>query len=162
MLQELVVMVKAAEKVMMGGEDESRPTFGHLIILMRDVDGKVDEVEKLVLGREDTKNLKLKQKKDPMERNMIREGLKDAFESIAFHTMPAPHPRISGNACTAPRYALPAALCALASAASSSGDSLAVSDKDNNTYKQGYRFATAGPWETNVSHQHQAHETVFK
>lgn len=96
MLEELVVMVKAAEKVMMGGEDESKPTFGHLIILMRDVDGKVAEVEELVLGQENTRKLKHDQKKDPLARNAIREGLEDAFQSITFHTMPSPHPRISG------------------------------------------------------------------
>ncbi len=102
MLQELVVMVKAAEKVLMESEDKSRPTFGHLIILMRDVDGKVAEVEELVLGHENTRNLKHEQKKDPMERNAIREGLVDAFESITFHTMPSPHRKISGNVCFTP------------------------------------------------------------
>ena len=81
---------------MMGGEDESKPTFGHLIILMRDVDGKVAEVEELVLGQENTRKLKHDQKKDPLARNAIREGLEDAFQSITFHTMPSPHPRISG------------------------------------------------------------------
>lgn len=103
-------MVKAADKVLRedkegddGDQDdeangEDKPSFGHLIILIRDVEGKVKEIENLVLGKEQTRHLKHTDKVQAGERNMIREGLEASFESITFHTMPIPHPDIAGGA----------------------------------------------------------------
>lgn len=95
MLQELLVMIKAAEKVMAGDRD-AEPTFGDLIILMRDV-GDAAGIEKIVLGEERTRGLKYKEKKDMDERNVIRRGLKEAFRSISIHVMPSPHRAIEGG-----------------------------------------------------------------
>lgn len=92
-LQKLVVMIRAAEKVM----DRQEPTFGHLVLLVRDVKGKAAEIEALVMDDEDTGGLSLGERKDAHERNIIREGLRDAFKSITVHTMHRPHPDISGE-----------------------------------------------------------------
>lgn len=109
MLDELVVMVEAAEKVLRedkeGGDGDQNgeangketPSFGHLIILTRDIEGKAKEIEDFVLGMEQTQGLKHKEKLKAGERNLIREGLESAFESITFHTMPCPHPDIAGR-----------------------------------------------------------------
>ena len=94
-LQRLVVMIKAAEKVM-DRNNEEESTFGHLVLLMRDVKGKVAEIEALVMDDEDTIGLTHDERKDAEERNTIRQGLKDAFKSITVHTMHRPHPEISG------------------------------------------------------------------
>lgn len=103
MLTDLVLMIHAAEMVVKDddgdeaeSDDEGRPTFGHLVILVRDVEGKAAEIEDLVLGKERTRGLKLNEKTEVGERNMIRDDLKAAFESITFHTMPSPHPDITG------------------------------------------------------------------
>lgn len=96
-LQRLVVMIKAAEKVM-AREEGDEPTFGHLILLMRDVKkGKAPEIEALVMGDEDTSGLEHDDKKDARERNIIRHGLRDAFKSIIVQTMHRPHEDISGT-----------------------------------------------------------------
>lgn len=109
MLNELVVMTKAADKVLRedkeGGHGdqngeangEETPSFGHLIILLRDVQGKAEEIEDLVLGKEQTRGLKHDEKLEAGRRNIIREGLESAFESITFHTMPRPHLKIAGR-----------------------------------------------------------------
>lgn len=94
MLQELKVMIYAAEKVT--GRKEGGNKFDHLIILLRDVDGREADIEELVLGIEDTDHLDLELQKDPTGRNSIRKALKFAFESIVVHAMPSPHPRIAG------------------------------------------------------------------
>ena len=108
MLTDLVLMIKAAEKVLTGDSNddhddedgetdgEGNPTFGHLIILLRDVEGKAEEIEHLVLRKEATRRLKHDEKLDAGERNTIRDGLRNAFESITVHTMPLPHPNIAG------------------------------------------------------------------
>eukprot|EP00752_Nemacystus_decipiens_P015572 g13895.t1 len=93
MLQELVLMIKAAEKVLPGDRD-AEPAFGHLIILMRDVDMDAASIEEIVLKKERTRGLKHVEKKNMEERNLIREGLNEAFSSIAVHTMPSPHHEI--------------------------------------------------------------------
>lgn len=94
-LQKLVVMIKAAEKVM-DRQDEGESTFGHLVLLVRDVKGRAAEIEALVMDDEDTRGLSVAEGKDAHERNTIREGLRNAFKSIAVHTMHRPHPEISG------------------------------------------------------------------
>ena len=94
MLQELKVMIYAAERVT--GRREGGTKFGHLIILLRDVDGRAAEIEELLFGVEDTDHVPLDQQKAPSERNSIRRAVKFAFESIVVHTMPSPHPRIAG------------------------------------------------------------------
>lgn len=96
MLQDLLGMVKAAEKVMPGDRD-TEPTFGDLIILMRDVERDAAGIENIVLGEERTRGLKYEEKKDMEERNLIRRGLKEAFRSIAVHIMPSPHRKIEGE-----------------------------------------------------------------
>lgn len=109
MLDDLVVMVHAADKVLRedkegdhgdqsGANGEDNPSFGHLIILIRDVEGKAKEIEDHVLGKEQTRSLKHKQRVKAGGRNVIREGLEASFESITFHTMPIPHPDIAGAA----------------------------------------------------------------
>lgn len=95
-LQKLVVMIRAAETVM-DRQDEGESTFGHLVLLVRDVKGKVAEIEALVMDDEDTGGQSLEEKKDANERNIIRQGLRDAFKSITIHTMHCPHPEISGE-----------------------------------------------------------------
>lgn len=99
MLNDLVLMINAAEKVTKEdhNHDEGKPTFGHLIILVRDVDGKAMDIKDLVLGEEATKGRTHKERVEMNERNMIRGALKAAFESITFHTMPLPHPDILGE-----------------------------------------------------------------
>lgn len=109
MLNELVVMIKAAEKVLREDQEgghgdqngeangEETPSFGHLIILIRDVEGQAKEIEDLVLGMEQTRGLKHEEKLEAGQRNLIREGLESAFESITFHTMPPPHLDIAGR-----------------------------------------------------------------
>lgn len=92
-LQKLVVMVKAARKVMGRDDEEGTPVFGHLILLMRDVKGKAAAIEALVLDDEETGGLT----NDAKERNTIRQGLKEAFKSIVVCTMHRPHPRIGGE-----------------------------------------------------------------
>lgn len=88
-------MIKAAEKVM--AHEEGGPTFGHLVLLMRDVKGKATEIEELVMDDEDVSDLaEHDDKKDAKERNIIRRGLKDAFKSITVRTMQRPHADISG------------------------------------------------------------------
>lgn len=69
-LQQLVVMLNAAEKVT--PEDEHEGTFGHLIFVFRDVTGKAAGIEALVLGEEDTGKLKLAEQRYVSERNRIR------------------------------------------------------------------------------------------
>lgn len=93
-LQQLVVMLNAAEKVAPGNEHER--TFGHLILVFRDVTGKAAEIEALVLGEEDTGTYPAGQI-HISGRNRIRQGLKAAFKSVAIHTMPNPHPNIGGD-----------------------------------------------------------------
>lgn len=93
MLQELVMMIKAAEKVV-NQEGRRAHAFGHLIILMRDVTGKAEEIKAFVMGEEDTEDLSFEAAKDGDERNLIRKGLKKAFQSITVHTMPSPHANI--------------------------------------------------------------------
>ncbi|CBN77626.1 GBP1, guanylate-binding protein [Ectocarpus siliculosus] len=97
MLQDLLVMVKAAEKVV-NGEGKREHAFGHLIILLRDVTGRAAETEAFVMGIEDTEDLSFEAAKDGAERNLIRTTLKKAFESITFHTMPSPHANIERGA----------------------------------------------------------------
>ena len=105
MLNDLILMIKAAEKVVQEEDSEGnvrskgngKPTFGHLIILMRDVDGKATEIEELVLGAEQTADLRFSEEGEAEHRNRIRRNLKAAFESITFHTMPIPHPDITGK-----------------------------------------------------------------
>ena len=92
-LQKLVVMVKAARKVMGGNDEKGAPVFGHLILLMRDVKGKAAEIQALVLDDEETDDLT----NGASERNKIRQGLKEAFGSVVVCTVQRPHPRIGGD-----------------------------------------------------------------
>lgn len=89
-------MIKAGKKVI-GREDEAEPAFGHLVLLMRDVKGKAEEVKALVMDDEDAGGLKFDEAKDVLERNRIRNGLRAAFKSITVHTMNRPHPEIGGD-----------------------------------------------------------------
>lgn len=89
-------MLNAAERVTPAEEHEER-TFGHLILVFRDVTGKAAGIEALVLGEEGTEKLKFTEQKHVSERNRIRQGLKAAFKSVAVHTMPNPHPNIGGD-----------------------------------------------------------------
>ncbi|CAM9938236.1 unnamed protein product [Ectocarpus fasciculatus] len=93
MLQELLVMVKAAGKVV-NSEGKREHAFGHLIILLRDVTDRAAETEAFVMGIEDTEDVTFEAAKDGIERNLIRTTLKKAFKSITFHTMPSPHANI--------------------------------------------------------------------
>lgn len=95
-LQRLVMMVQAGEKVMERG-DEGEPTFGHLILVVRDVKGQAAQIEALVMKDEHTGNLACKDGKEVLERNEIRKGLRKAFKSITVHTMHRPHPDIEGD-----------------------------------------------------------------
>ena len=105
-LQQLVVMLNAAEKIIT--EDEHERTFGHLILVFRDVTGKAAGIEALVLGEEGTGKLKFAEQRHVSERNRIRQGIKEAFKSITVHTMPNPHPSIGGDVFT--MHAAPRAL----------------------------------------------------
>lgn len=95
-LKRLAVMMNAAEKVT-GHEDGGTTTFGHLVLLVRDVNGKAADIEGLVLGDEDAGDLPSGQEKNVTERNRIRQGLKKSFKSIIVHSMPRPHPEIDGD-----------------------------------------------------------------
>lgn len=94
-LQRLVVMIKAGEKVMARERGES--AFGHLILLVRDVKGKAAEIEELGMDDEDTCDLKEDEENDANERNRIRQGLKTAFQSITIKTLHGPHADMSGT-----------------------------------------------------------------
>ncbi|CAM9142734.1 unnamed protein product [Ectocarpus sp. 8 AP-2014] len=100
MLEELEVMVQAADKVSTQNNKGERD-FGHLIILMRDVGGaemsesdRAEEVRKLVLDNEQAGagRTKLADRRAMDERNTIRDGLREGFASITIHAMPRPHP----------------------------------------------------------------------
>lgn len=95
MLQELVLMIKAAEKVVNNGEDNA--TFGHLIILVRDVTEKAEEIKALVMGYEDMSGLKWDDERAVCDRNRIRKKIQEVFESVHVHTMPSPHPHIASE-----------------------------------------------------------------
>lgn len=95
-LQRLVLMIKAGEKVAKR-QNDGGPTFGHLILLMRDVKKSAADIKALIMNDEDAGELKLEEAKDIMERNKIRKGLRAAFKSIDVHTMHRPHAEISGQ-----------------------------------------------------------------
>lgn len=95
MLQELVLMVKAAEKVV--NERKHVAAFGHLVILVRDVADKAEEIKAVVMGNEDTADLEWDAETAAFDRNRIRKRLKEVFKSIDVHTMPSPHPRIASE-----------------------------------------------------------------
>ncbi len=85
-LQRLAVMTNAAEKVKRH-EDEGATTFGHLVLLIRDISGKAGDIEVQLLRDEESAT----------ERNKIRRGLKKAFKSITVHSLPRPHEEIDGD-----------------------------------------------------------------
>ncbi|CAN0238010.1 unnamed protein product, partial [Ectocarpus sp. 4 AP-2014] len=96
MLEELEVMVQAADKVTTDNNQGQRH-FGHLIILVRDVGGaeRAEEVKRLVLDNEEAGpgRTRLAQRRAQDERNIIRDGLREGFASITVHAMPRPHPQ---------------------------------------------------------------------
>lgn len=100
MLEELEVMVQAADKVS-AENNKGQRDFGHLIVLVRDVGGseRAEEVKRLVLDNEEaeTGRTKLAQRRALDERNSIRDGLREGFASITFHAMPRPHPQCGGE-----------------------------------------------------------------
>ncbi|CAM9694172.1 unnamed protein product [Scytosiphon promiscuus] len=96
-LQQLVLMVKAGEKVAKRG-DGPEPKFGHLVLLMRDVKMSAVDIKALIMNEEDEGDFSLKEAVSIMDRNIIRKGLKAAFKSIDVITMPSPHVDISDGA----------------------------------------------------------------
>lgn len=105
MLEELEVMVQAADKVSAHNNKGERD-FGHLIILMRDVGGvemsesdRAEDVRRLVLDNEQAGagRTKLADRRAMDERNTIRDGLREGFASITIHAMPRPHPDCGGD-----------------------------------------------------------------
>lgn len=100
MLEELEVMVQAADKVTTENNQGQRD-FGHLIILVRDVGGpeRAEEVKRLVLDNEEAGpgRTRLAQRRAQDERNTIRDGLREGFASITVHAMPRPHPQCGGE-----------------------------------------------------------------
>jgi len=100
MLEELEVMVQAADKVS-AENNQSRRDFGHLIILVRDVGGseRAEEIKRLVLDNEEAMagKTKLAQRRALDERNSIRDGLREGFASITVHALPRPHPDCGGD-----------------------------------------------------------------
>ncbi|CAN0363637.1 unnamed protein product [Pylaiella littoralis] len=97
MLQDLLLMVKAAEKVVDKGKYVA--AFGHLIILVRDVAEKAKEIKELVMGYEDmAAGLSWNDEAAVSDRNRIRKRLQEVFESIDVHTMPSPHADIAQGA----------------------------------------------------------------
>ena len=100
MLEELEVMVQAADKVTTDNNQGQRH-FGHLIILVRDVGGRerAEEVKRLVLDNEEAGpgRTRLPERRARDERNIIRDGLREGFASITVHAMPRPHPQCGGE-----------------------------------------------------------------
>lgn len=92
MLEELLVMVMATDKVLPG-----EATFGHLIILMRDVERGAGDIENILMEEESTEGYTYMEKKQKDERNLIRKGLKAAFRSITVQLLPCPHHAIDGE-----------------------------------------------------------------
>ncbi|CAB1099151.1 unnamed protein product [Ectocarpus sp. CCAP 1310/34] len=74
-LQRLLVMIKAAEKVSRR-KTKDEPIFGHLILVMRDVKQKAAEIEALVIDDEDG-GLTHEDAEGVTERNLIRKRLGD-------------------------------------------------------------------------------------
>ncbi|CAM9855642.1 unnamed protein product, partial [Ectocarpus fasciculatus] len=95
-LQRLVVMILAAEKVSRR-KNEGEPMFGHLILVMRDVKQRAEEVEALVMDNEDD-GLTHEDAEGVTERNLIRKRLRAVFKSVVVHTMHRPHPEIADGA----------------------------------------------------------------
>ncbi|CAM9395147.1 unnamed protein product, partial [Ectocarpus fasciculatus] len=92
MLEELLVMVEAVDKVSPG-----EATFGTLIILMRDVERGAEDIKDILMEEESTEGYTFKEKKLKEERNLIRRGLQAAFRSITVHLLPCPHQNIEGG-----------------------------------------------------------------
>ncbi|CAM9769507.1 unnamed protein product [Ectocarpus sp. 12 AP-2014] len=95
-LQRLVVMIKAAEKVSRR-KNKGEPTFGHLILVMRDVKQRAAEIESLIMDDEDG-GLTHEDAQGVPERNLIRKRLRAVFKSMVVHTMHRPHPEIADGA----------------------------------------------------------------
>ncbi|CAM9142812.1 unnamed protein product [Ectocarpus sp. 8 AP-2014] len=98
MLEKLEVMVLATDKIKQQDGDGGcfqEKIFGHLIILVRDLSGpeKVEEIRELLLNDEDAG--RSKDRKGATNRNTIRAGLRNSFESIVVRTLPVPHPSIT-------------------------------------------------------------------
>ncbi|CBJ32504.1 GBP4, guanylate-binding proteins [Ectocarpus siliculosus] len=100
MLEKLEVMVLATDKIKQQDGDGGcfhEKVFGHLIILARDLSGpeKAEEIRELLLNDEDAGPSK--DRKGATNRNTIRAGLRNSFESIVVRTLPVPHPSITGT-----------------------------------------------------------------
>lgn len=97
MLDNLGVMRHVVNEI---GHDYRNKVFGHLVVLLRDVNpSEEDKAYNLIFGEESFDWTQTGERPEQIDkRNTARRELKDAFQTIRVWCLPCPHADINGKA----------------------------------------------------------------